>query len=121
MGYGNKKEHLREATLSIVAKEMAKPGLAASVRESIGKDSHTCHAKFRIGVLLHNRNTKEDGLVTRVYQLEACGEILYEVAVPILPGTWAGRHFVSDWAERTLELSNNAALKSSGKPHLLLG
>ena len=113
MGYGNKKEHLREATLSIVAKEMAKPHLAASVRESIGKDSHARHAKFRIGVLLHNRNTEEDGLVTRVYQLEARGEIMYEVAVPILPGTWAGRHFVSDWAERTLELSTNAIPMSS--------
>jgi len=74
------------------------------------------HAKFCTGILLHNRNTKEDGLVTRVYQSAELGETMYQVAVSIRPDTWAGRHLVSDWAESTLELSDNAMLKASDKP-----
>jgi hypothetical protein len=53
------KEHLHEATLCSVMKEMATPRLAASVREGI--EGALAHAKFRVGLLLHNRNTKEDG------------------------------------------------------------
>ncbi len=68
------------------------------------------HAKFRTGVLLHNRNTREDGLVTMVYESEQSGETMYQVAVPIRRDTWAGPHYVSDWAESTLEISDNAAL-----------
>jgi hypothetical protein len=115
MNYGNMKEHLDEATLSSVWKEMAKPRLAASVRKSIGKTFMATHAKFRIGVLLQNRNTKEDGLVTRVYQLAECGVTMYEVAVPVPPDTWAGGHYVSDWAESTLKLSDNAILMRCDK------
>jgi hypothetical protein len=73
-------------------------------------------AKFCIGILLHNRNTKEDGLVTRVYQSVELGETMYQVAVSIRPDTWASRHFVSDWAESTLEFSDNATLKTSDIP-----
>jgi hypothetical protein len=29
----------------------------------------TAHAKFRMGELLHNHTTNEDGLVTRVYEV----------------------------------------------------
>jgi hypothetical protein len=39
-----------------------------------------------------------------------------EAAVPVPPDTWAGGHYVSGWAENTLELSENAILKSSDKP-----
>jgi hypothetical protein len=74
------------------------------------------HAKFCIGILLHNRNTKEDGLVTRVYQSVELGETMYQVAVSIRPDTWASRHFVSDWAESTLELSERDA-KNFGHPY----
>jgi hypothetical protein len=74
------------------------------------------HAKFCIGILLHNRNTNEDGLVTRVYQSVELGETMYEVAVSIRPDSWGGRHLVSDWAESTLELSDNAVLKASDIP-----
>jgi hypothetical protein len=116
MAYTSTKEHLDEATLSSVRKEMAEPRLAASVRESIGKDSDACRAKFRIGVLLHNRNTKEDGLVTRVYQPAECGETMYEVAVPVPSNTWAGGHYVSDWTESVLKLSDNASLKPDKSP-----
>ena len=76
----------------------------------------TANAKFCAGILLHNRNTKEDGLVTRVYQSAELGETMYQVAVSIRPDTWAGRHLVSDWAESTLELSDNAILKASASP-----
>jgi hypothetical protein len=74
------------------------------------------HAKFCIGILLHNRNTKEDGLVTRVYQSAELGETMYQVAVSIRPETWSCRHLVSDWAESTVELSDNAILKASTIP-----
>jgi hypothetical protein len=73
----------------------------------------TAHAKFCTGILLHNRNTKEDGLVTRVYKNTERGETMYQVAVPIGHDTWAARHLVSDWAESALELSDNAMLKAS--------
>ncbi len=76
----------------------------------------SAHAKFCTGVLLRNRNTKEDGLVTKVYESVDRGETMYQVAVPIQPDTWAGRHLVSDWAENALELSNNAFLKTSANP-----
>jgi hypothetical protein len=76
----------------------------------------TANAKFCAGILLHNRNTKEDGLVTRVYQSAELGETMYQVAVSIRPDTWAGRHLVSDWAESTLELSDNTILKASASP-----
>jgi len=75
----------------------------------------TAHAKFRMGELLHNRNTNEDGLVKRVYQVGG-GGIMYQVAVPVVRDTWAGNHYVSDWAESVLELSQNACLKSSDTP-----
>jgi hypothetical protein len=73
----------------------------------------TAHAKFCTGVLLHNRNTKEDGLVMKVYQNAERGETMYQVAVSIRHDTWEGRHLVSDWAESALELSDSAMLKAS--------
>ena len=80
------KKHLDKKALSSVSQEMAKPRLAASVRQGIEKSPMTADAKFRKGELLHNHNTNEDGLVTRVYELE--GAITYEVAVPVLRDTW---------------------------------
>jgi hypothetical protein len=74
------------------------------------------NAKFCIGILLHNRNTKEDGLVTRVYQNAELGETMYQVAVSIRPDSLEGRHLVSDWAESTLEPSDNAVLKALDNP-----
>jgi hypothetical protein len=74
----------------------------------------TADAKFRKGELLHNRNTNEDGLVKKVYEF---GDVfMYEVAVPVIPDSWAKSFYISDWAETTLELSRNAHLKSSDKP-----
>jgi hypothetical protein len=115
MGYKRDKEHLGETTLSSVMKEMAKPRLAASVREGIGK-TPTTRGRFGLGALLYNRNTKEDGLVTSAYQHGAGGDVMYEVAVPILLNIWACGHYVSDWSESTLDLSDNVTLKSADKP-----
>jgi hypothetical protein len=64
------------------------------------------HAKFNIGVLLHNRNTNEHGLVKRVY--EVGGAVMYEVSIPATPLTY----YTSDWGESPLELSKNEALTS---------
>jgi hypothetical protein len=115
MGNRNDKD-LDKATLDSVMKEMSKPRLAASVREGIG-ETETTHGKFPLGALLHNRNTKEDGLVTRAYQLGVGGEdIMYEVRVPIRLNTWADGHCAFDWTEGTLELSDNVTLKSADKP-----
>jgi hypothetical protein len=76
MSHKKTNEYLGEATLSSVMKEMARPRLAASVREGSGR-TVTARGKFPVGALLHNRNTKEDGLVTKVYQLGGGGaEIL---------------------------------------------
>jgi hypothetical protein len=73
----------------------------------------TAHTKFCTGILLHNRNTKEEGLVTKVHQNTERGETMYQVAVSIRHDTGEGRHLVSDWAESALELSDNAMLKAS--------
>jgi hypothetical protein len=48
---------------------MATPRLTASVRKRTGKTPMKAHAKFPIGALLYNRNTKVDGVVRRVYQV----------------------------------------------------
>ena len=100
------KKHLDDATLSAVTKEMAKPRLAASVRRIVEKTMNA-RAKFNIGVLLHNRNTNEDGLVRRVY--EVGGAVMYEVLIPATPLTYN----LSDWGESPVELSNNKLL---GRP-----
>ena len=57
-------------------------------------------AKFSIGVLLHNRNTNEDGWVERVY--EVGGAVMYEVSIPATRFTYN----TSDWIESLLELSD---------------
>jgi hypothetical protein len=100
------KNHLDEATLSAVTKEMAKPRLAASVRRVI-EETMNAQAKFNIGVLLHNRNTNEDGWVERVY--EVGGAVMYEVSIPAMLFTYC----TSDWGESPLELSSNKLL---GRP-----
>jgi hypothetical protein len=102
------KKRLDDATLSAVKEEMAKPRLAASVRRTIGR-TMDAHAKFNVGVLLHNRNTNEDGLVKRVY--EVGGAVMYEVSIPATPLTYN----ISDWGESPLELSNNKQM-ASGRP-----
>jgi hypothetical protein len=64
-------------------------------------------AKFSIVVLLHNRNTNEDGWVERVY--EVGGAVMYEVSIPATLFTYN----ISDWVESPLELSGKQLL---GRP-----
>jgi hypothetical protein len=92
------KKRLDDATLSVV-----------TVRRIIGKITMNAQAKFNIGVLLHSRNTNEDGLVKRVY--EVGGAVMYEVVIPASPLTYN----ISDWGESPLELSN-MPLISLGRP-----
>jgi len=61
--------------------------------------------------LVHNRNTKEDGAVRKVYDTN--GAMMYEVAVPKNRDTWASGFYISDWSEDVLQPSNNLRLKSS--------
>jgi hypothetical protein len=87
---------------------MAQPRRTASVRKDMEK---LVTEKFREGVLLHNPQTKEDGLVSRAYHSD--GQTMYEVWVPVKPDTWALGHYISNWVESKLELSDNGKLKSS--------
>ena len=73
----------------------------------MGKTTMGVQAKFGIGVLVHNRNTNEDGWVERVY--EVGGAVMYEVSLPAVFYT----HNTSDWVESPLELSSNKLL---GRP-----
>ena len=67
--------------------------------------------KFYVRNLLFNRNTKEDGIVRRVYELN--GAVMYEVFVPAKADSWASGCYISDWAEDVLQASNNPRLKSA--------
>jgi hypothetical protein len=100
-----------QITLAEVQKEMAEPRRTASVRNNM---EIFMIEKFREGALLHNPEAREDGLVSRVYQSD--GHTMYEVWVPVNRVTWALGHYVSNWAESKLELSDNAELESSDKP-----
>jgi hypothetical protein len=60
---------------------------------------------------VYNRDTKEDGAVSRVY--ETNDSSMYEVAVPKHSDSWVVGFYLSVWAEDVLELSNNIDLKSS--------
>jgi hypothetical protein len=57
--------------------------------------------KFRVDETLFNRNTKENGTVGRVYELN--GITMYEVRVPIDPQGDAIGFNISDWSEDVLE------------------
>ncbi len=67
--------------------------------------------KFQLGDLVYNRDTREDGLIRRVY--ERNGATTYEVAVPRMKDSWGRGYCISDWDENVLQPSNNEGLKSS--------
>ena len=67
--------------------------------------------KFRFRACVYNVNTKEDGAIRKAY--ETNGVTMYEVSVPMNSYEWASGHYISDWAEDVLQLSNNEHLKSS--------
>lgn len=67
--------------------------------------------KFQLRDLVYNRDTREDGLIRRVY--ERNGAATYEVAVPLMKDSWARGYCISDWSEDVLQLSNNELLEAS--------
>jgi hypothetical protein len=60
---------------------------------------------------VYNRNTTEDGAIRKVY--ETRGATMYEVAVPMHGDAWVSGFCISDWAEDSLQLSDNVRLKSA--------
>jgi hypothetical protein len=70
-------------------------------------------AKFHVGRLLYNRDTKEIGFISSV--LAEDGDIRYEVWVPKKYDSWKAGYRISLWLERVLELSANERLGSPAK------
>ena len=109
MANENGTNQLDEATFASVAGEMSKPRMTASVRKTLGTFSANC--LFRRHECVYNRDTKEHGLVKQVY--EKNGVTMYKVFLPATPQLLRWGHFVSDWAEDVLELSDNVLLRSA--------
>jgi hypothetical protein len=99
------KNKVFDGIFSAVMKEMAKPRLAASVRDRV--------VKFKVTELLHNRDTDEDGRVIRINANK--GVNTYEVWIPKDGDSWKGGYFISHWHESVLLLSRNVRLKASSK------
>jgi hypothetical protein len=93
---------VRDATLAGIIKEMSGN---ASVHYRI--------AKFRVGQLLYNPTTQEDGFITHV--LADDGVITYEVWVPKEFNSWKAGHRNSTWPERLSKLSTNVGLGAPTK------
>ena len=106
----NSRSHLNELTLASVIREMAGPRMTASVRKILGT-SAAADCPFRRKEYVYNRDTKEHGLVRQVY--ERAGVTMYKVWVPLTPDLLRWGHFVSDWAESVLELSDDVLLKAA--------
>jgi hypothetical protein len=106
----NDRIHLNEVTLASVAAEMAKCRMTASVRKTLGTFAANC--RFRPDECVYNRDTKEHGLVKQAYEKD--GVTMYKVFLPATPQLLRWGHFVSDWAEDVLELSDNVLLRSAG-------
>jgi hypothetical protein len=60
--------------------------------------------KFEVGQILFNRNTKESGMVQKIYKSD--GKPKYEVTIQVYHGFSMGSH-VSDWTEDVLETRSN--------------
>jgi hypothetical protein len=67
-------------------------------------------AKFQMGQLVHNRNTKEDGFVSHIFADE--GIITYEVWVAKDSNSWEAGHWISRWLESVVQPSSNTHLGS---------
>jgi hypothetical protein len=117
------RKQLGEALLSSVREEMIAPRKTKSVRiaeEKIKDRAYLAvHAflkelralindKFQQEDAVYNRNTKEDGVVRRVY--EKNGKAIYEVAVPKYSDSWFAGFNISDWTDEVLEPSGNGRI-----------
>lgn len=110
MANKNDRSHLNQVTLVSVAREMAEPRMTASVRKTLGT-SDAVDRPFRQEDCVYNRDTKEHGLVRQIYEKD--GVTMYKVWLPLTPDLLRWGHFVSDWAESVLELSDNVLLKAA--------
>jgi hypothetical protein len=100
---------LNAVTLASVGAEMGKCRMTASVRRTLGTFAANC--LFRPDECVYNRNTKEHGQVKQAYEKD--GITMYQVWLPATPQLLGWGHFVSDWAEDVLELSDNVLLRSA--------
>jgi hypothetical protein len=105
----NDKNNLDDVALGGVAEEMAESRTAAPVRKT-PRTRAAANSQFRVEDSVYNRNTGEHGLVRQVYQMD--GITMYKVWLAAGPGLLRWGHFVSDWAEGVLELSDNLLLRS---------
>jgi hypothetical protein len=104
------RNRLRDVTLAHIAKEMARPLMTDGVWQILGQ-SAAARCLFHPDDCVYNQNTKEHGLVRRVYEKD--GVTTYEVWLPATPGSLQWGHLVSDWTETVLELSDNLLLRSA--------
>jgi hypothetical protein len=102
MVHKKQEKKLRNATLASIVEEIRGNAFI-----------HYRVAKFHVGQLLYNRNTKEDGFISSV--LVDDGVITYEVWVPKESNSWEAGHWISRWLERVLKLSANGRLGSPAK------
>ena len=84
--------------------------MAASVRKTLGSFS-AADCLFRPDDCVYNQDTKEHGLVKQVYEKD--GVTRYKVWLPATLELLRWGHFVSDWAEGVLGLSDNILLRSA--------
>jgi len=68
--------------------------------------------RFRVGDLIHNRISNEDGRITEI--LTESGDMLYVVAVPLDSTTWTLGARESRWPESEVEPSTNNLLRHVG-------
>jgi hypothetical protein len=89
-----------DAVLARIVEEMAEPRMASSVREALGTSKIANHL-FQPKDHVYNRDTKEHGVVNRVYERD--GVVMYEVWVPATRYALQWGHFLSDWPENALD------------------
>ena len=104
------RNNLDDVAFGGVAEEMAASRTAAPVRKTPGTPA-AANCQFRVEDCVYNRNTKEHGLVRQIYEMD--GVTMYKVWLPASPNLLRWGHFVSDWAEGVLELSDNMLLRSA--------
>jgi hypothetical protein len=68
------------------------------------------NCRFRPEQWVYNRDTKEHGLVRRVYKRD--GVTMYKAWLPATPDLLHWGHFVSDWAEGVLERADDVLRRS---------
>jgi hypothetical protein len=107
------RKKLEAATIASVASEMAEPRMSASVRKTLGTPA-AATVPFQLDQGVYNRSTKEYGVVRQVYEKD--GVTMYKVWVPQTPNSLPWGHFVSDWAESVLELSDKLGAGSASLP-----